>query len=113
MATSSNSDNGKAVAFKRVDRKKRKPSPAPAPSPKKSRTLRKKQQVVREPSGSKKKVTPKKKSEPKESDTLSPEELVNEITQDGILSNVNKFYHSFKDSDKETIEESIILYLDI
>lgn len=113
VATSSDSDSDRVAEFKRVHRKKRKPSPAPAPSPKKSRTLRKKQQVVREPSGPKKKVTPKKKSEQKELDTLSPKELVNEITQEGNLSNVNKFYHSFKDSDKDTIEESIILYVDI
>lgn len=84
-----------------MDRKKRKPSLALAPSPKKSRKLIKKQQPVREASGPKKKVTPKKKFEPKEPDTLSPEELVNEISQDGNLGNANKFYHSCKDSDKE------------
>lgn len=39
--------------------------------------------------------------------------MVNEITQDGNLGIVNKFYHSFKDSNKDTIEERIILYLDI
>lgn len=93
MATSFDSDSDREANFKRVDRKKRKPSPVPTPSPKKSRILRKKQQVVREPSGPKKKVTPKKKSEPKELDTLSLEELVNEITQDGNLGNVNKLYH--------------------
>lgn len=55
VATSSNSDNDKDAEFKRVERKKRKPSLAPAPSPKKTRTLRKKQQAMREPSSLKKK----------------------------------------------------------
>lgn len=113
VATSSYSDIDQAAEFMRAVRKKRKPSPAPAPSPKKTRTQRKKQQVVRDPPSQKKKVTPKKKTKPKASNTLSPEELINEITQDGNLGNVNKFYHSFNDSDKESIEESIILYLDI
>lgn len=38
---------------------------------------------------------------------------MNEITRDGNISNINKCYHTFKDFDKETIKESIILYLDI
>lgn len=108
VVTSSDFDSDKAVEFKSVDRKKRKSSPAPAPSPKKTRTLRKKEQAMREPSSLKKKVT-QKEPEQKGSDTLSPEELVNEITQDGNLSNISKFNHSFKDSDKDTVEESIIL----
>lgn len=113
VATSFDSDSDRVGEFKRVDRKKRKPSPTPTPSPNNSRTQRKKQQAIRETNGPKKKVTPKKKPEPKALDTLTPEELINEITQDGNLSNVNKLYHSFKDSDKDTIEESIILYLHI
>lgn len=113
MATSSDSDSDKAAEFKRVDKKKRKPSPEPAPSSKKTRTLRKKQQVVREPSSPKKKKVTHKKLEQKVSDTLSLVELINEITQDGNLGNVSKFYHSFKDIDKDTIEESMFLYLDI
>lgn len=112
VVTSSDSDSDKAKKFKRVDRKKRKSSPTPAPSPKSKRTLRNKEQAMRELSGLKKKVT-QKKQEQQVFDTLSLEELVNEITQDENLSNVSKFYHSFKDLDKDTIEESIILYLDI
>lgn len=80
-----------------------------SPSPKKARTLRKKQQDVREP---KKKLTPKKK-QPKAPDTLTPKELVIKITQDGNLCNVNKLYHSIKDLDRDTIEEYIILHLEI
>ncbi|XP_059064475.1 uncharacterized protein LOC131054486 [Cryptomeria japonica] len=67
---------------------------------------------MREPNIQRKKLTPKKPT-PKVSDILSPEELINEITQDGNLSNINKCYHTFKDYDKGTIEESIILHLDI
>lgn len=113
VVTSFETKSDKAAEFKRVERKKRKPSLAPAPSPKKSRTQRKKQDAVREPSGPKKKVTPKKKLESKALDTLTPEELINEITQEGNLRNVNKLYHSFKDANKNNIEESIILHLDI
>lgn len=112
MPTSFNSNNDKAGEFKRVERKKSKPSHAPTPSQKKTRTLRKKQQAMREPSSPKKKVT-QKKPEQKASNTLSLLELINEITQDENLGNVSKFYHSFKDSNKDTIEESIILYVDI
>lgn len=107
--TSLDTDSGKATEFKRVERKKRKPSLVPSPSPKRTRTLRKKKRAVREP---KKKLTPKKK-QTKTPDTLTSEELVNEITQDGNLCNVNKYYHSYKDSNKDTIEASIILQLDI
>lgn len=109
VVTSSDTYSGKETKFKRVEREKRKPSPVPSPFPKKARTLRKKQQAVREP---KNKLTPKKK-QTKAPDSLTPEELINEITQEGNLSNVKKYYHSFKDSDKETIEASIILHLDI
>lgn len=57
IMTSFDTESGKEEAFKRVERK-RKPSLVPSPSPNKTRTLRKKQQVVRE---LKKKLTPKKK----------------------------------------------------
>ncbi|XP_059064685.1 uncharacterized protein LOC131856779 [Cryptomeria japonica] len=67
---------------------------------------------MREPNIQRKKLTPNKPT-PKVSDILSPEELINEITQDGNLSNISKCYHTFKDSNKGTIEESIILHLDI
>lgn len=104
--TSSDSDSGKTAEFKRVERK-RKPSQVPSPSSKKTRILRKKQQVVREP---KKKPTPKRKQTP-----IIPtlNDLLNEVTHEGNLSNVNKLYHSFNNTDMETIEESIVLHLDI
>lgn len=112
VVTSSERESDKAVEFKRVERKKRKPSLTPTPSPKGTRTLRNKQQAMREPNIQRKKLTPKKPT-PKVLDILSLEELINEITQDGNLSNINKYYHTFKDSDKGTIEESIIRHLDI
>lgn len=62
---------------------------------------------MREPNIQRKKLTPKV------SDILSLKELINEIIQDGNPSNISKCYHTFKDSDKGTIEESIILHLDI
>lgn len=37
---------------------------------------------------------------------------MNEIIEEGNLSNVNKWYNSSNDSDKNTIEESINLHLD-
>ncbi|XP_059064268.1 uncharacterized protein LOC131856491 [Cryptomeria japonica] len=96
IVTSSETDSDKAAEFKRVDRKKRKYPMAPTPSlpPKKARTLRKKEQAMKGPSNSKKKIAQKKMA-PKISDALSLAELINEITQEN------------------TIEESIILYLDI
>lgn len=101
------SDNDKATEFKRVERRKRKPSSVPSPSPKRTRNLRKKQQVVREPQ---KKLTPKKKQQPV---TLSLNDLLSEITDDGNLANVHKLYNTFNDSDRESIENNIILHLDI
>lgn len=106
VVTSSDTDSGKAVEFKRVERK-RKTSLVPSPPPKKIRKLMKKQQAVREPQ---KKLTPKKKQTPV---TPTLDDLLNEITQEGNMVNVNKWYNFFKDSDKQTIEESIILHLDI
>lgn len=48
VVTSSDTDNGKATEFKRVERKSKTPL-VPSPSPKKTRALRKKKQIVREP----------------------------------------------------------------
>lgn len=41
------------------------------------------------------------------------DDLLNEITQEGNLANLSKWFNSSKDPDKNTIEESIILHLDI
>lgn len=101
------SDSEIPIEFIRVERK-RKPSPGPFPPPKKTRTTRQKQQEVRPPT---KKMTPRKR---KERQVIPPlDNLLNEITDDGNLSNVSKLYDTFTNEEKESIENSIILHLDI
>lgn len=57
-----------------------------------------------------KKLTPKKKQK----QVLPPlDNLLNEITDDGNLANVRKLYNTFIDTKKESIENNIILHLDI
>ncbi|XP_059064822.1 uncharacterized protein LOC131856883 [Cryptomeria japonica] len=109
VVTSSETDSDKAVEFKRVDRKKRKSPlvPSPAPSPKQIGTLRKKEWVVKEPSGPKKKIEWKELT-PKTSDTLSPTELVKKINQDGNLSNVTK---SRQEIDELIAEDNINVFV--
>ncbi|XP_057835002.2 uncharacterized protein LOC131045433 [Cryptomeria japonica] len=83
VVTSSKTDSDKDAEFKRVGRKKRKSPSTPAlvPSPKKTRTLRKKEHAMKEPSGPKKKIAQKELT-PKISDTLFLTKLVNKLTQD-------------------------------
>lgn len=101
VGTSSESDIH--VVFKRVERK-RKPSPEPSPTPKRTRQ---KQQAVRP---LEKKMTPKKKVKK----TIAPiEKLLREIIGDGKLKNINKMYNTLSDDDKESIENSVIVHLDI
>lgn len=102
VATSSNSEI--PTKFKRVERKI-KPSLVSSPTP---RRTRQKQQVVRPPA---KKLTPKKR---KERQVIPPfDKLLNEITEDGKLKNINKLYNTLSNDEKESIENSVILHLDI
>lgn len=100
VATSSDSEI--LTVFKRVERK-RKPSPAPSPTPRKTRQ---KQQAVRPLA---KKMTPKKRKQ------VIPtfDKLLEEITEDGKLTNISKLYKKLSNYEKEGIENSVILHLDI
>lgn len=108
VATSSKSDM--PAEFKRVVRK-RQPSPVSTPSP---RRTRQKQQAVRSPV---KKTTPKKKLTPKKKRTQqnisSIDKLLDEITEEGKLKNVEKLYDTLSADEKEQVENSVILHLDI
>lgn len=44
---------------------------------------------------------------------LSIAELIDQITKDGILSNIQHYYIHMDDKQKDEIEESVLLYLDI
>lgn len=56
-------------------------------------------------------MTPKKK---KEKQVIPPlDNLLNEITEDGNLSNVRKLYSTFTNEEKKSIENSVTLHLDI
>lgn len=56
-------------------------------------------------------MTPRKR---KEKQVIPPlDNLLNEIIDDGNLSNVSKLYDTFTNEEKESIEYSIILHLDI
>lgn len=52
-------------------------------------------------------MTPKKKS-------IAPiDNLIDEITEDGKLKNISKMYNTLSDDDKDKVENSVILHLDI
>lgn len=56
-------------------------------------------------------MTPRKR---KEKQVIPPlDNLLNEIIDDGNLSNVSKLYDTFTNEEKESIENSIILHLNI
>lgn len=108
ITTSSESDM--PAEFKRVVRK-RQPSPVSTPSP---RRTRQKQQAVRSPV---KKTIPKKKLTPKKKRTqqnISPiDRLLDEILEEGKLKNIKKLYDTLSADEKEQVENSVILHLDI
>lgn len=59
-----------------------------------------------------KKLTPKKKKKVKQ-DIAPLDKLLSEITKDGKLKNISKLYNTLSVDDKESIENSVILHLDI
>lgn len=99
------------TSFKRVVRK-RDPSLATTPSP---RRTRQKQQAVRSPVRKitpKKKLTPKKKKRTKQN--LAPLDiLLNEIIEEGKLKNIGKVYDTLTIDEKEQVENSVILHMDM
>lgn len=56
-------------------------------------------------------MTPKKKKVKHTITTL--DKLLREIIEDGKLKNINKVYNTLSTDDKESIENSVILHLDI
>lgn len=100
-----------SATFKRVVRK-RDPSPATTPSP---RRTRQKQQAVRSlvrKVTHKKKLTPKKKKRTN-SDLAPLDILLNEITEEGKLKNIEKIYDTLSANEKEQVEEGVILHMDM
>lgn len=56
-------------------------------------------------------MIPRKK---KEKQVIPPlDNLLNEITKEGNLSNISKSYNTFTNEEKESIESSVIIHLDI
>lgn len=103
VGTSSESDM--PATFKRVVRK-RDPSPVTKPSP---RRKRQKQQAVR---SLVRKATPKKKK--RTNKDLAPLDiLLNEITEEGKLKNIEKIYDTLTTDEKEQVENSVILHMDM
>lgn len=104
-------ENDMPATFKRVVRK-RDPSLATTPSP---RRTRQKQQAVRSPvrkTTPKKKLTPKKKK--RTNQNMAPLDiLLNEITKEGKLKNIQKLYDTLTVDEKEQVESSVILHMDM
>lgn len=66
--------------------------------------------LVKKSTPKKKKLTPKKRTQ----QNIAPiDKLLDEIIEEGQLKNINKLYDSLSVDDKEKVENSVILHLDI